>query len=187
MVTLPSSAASGANNLARYDFGTIAWSAVPGLSVNDYVYALANAPNGGVLVGGYFASAGGIAANDVAEYNRGQHLVGSGSGHEWVRLCSGPPAERRSDRGRLFPFCGRRRDNQHRAYHSPATNAWSTLGAVPNGDILALVLLPNGDLIAGGYFASVGGVAANNIARYNAATNTWSAAQALAQATACMP
>ena len=36
-----------------------------------------------------------------------------------------------------------------------------------NGSINALVMLPNGDLIAGGSFSSVGGVAANNIARWN--------------------
>jgi hypothetical protein len=38
---------------------------------------------------------------------------------------------------------------------------------------LALAVLPSGDLIAGGYFTTAGGVSANRIARWNG--TSWSA------------
>src|SRR5262245_21143775 len=37
----------------------------------------------------------------------------------------------------------------------------------PNGHIRALILLPNGDLVAGGEFTTIGGVGANRIARWD--------------------
>jgi hypothetical protein len=54
------------------------------------------------------------------------------------------------------------------------TPGWSPGIGVPgiNGIVNALVVMPNGDLVAGGQFSSAGGVAANGIARWNGAS--WS-------------
>ncbi len=51
---------------------------------------------------------------------------------------------------------------------------WSALGAGVDGDVNAIAIC--GDYIyAGGSFSHAGGVSANNIARWNTTTNTWSA------------
>jgi hypothetical protein len=47
---------------------------------------------------------------------------------------------------------------------------WSDLGV--NGYVLALAVLPNGELWAGGQFVSAGTIGARNIARWNGVT--WS-------------
>ncbi|MFN9064437.1 MAG: immunoglobulin domain-containing protein, partial [bacterium] len=44
-----------------------------------------------------------------------------------------------------------------------------------NGHVSAIVVLPGGDVIAGGSFTTAGGVSANRIARYNPSTGVWSA------------
>ncbi|MGE3175526.1 MAG: hypothetical protein AB7O97_23080 [Planctomycetota bacterium] len=54
----------------------------------------------------------------------------------------------------------------------PATGEWSELGGGMTGagfDVRTLLALPNGDLIAGGHFATSGGVPTNGIARWNGA------------------
>lgn len=54
--------------------------------------------------------------------------------------------------------------------------AWSQVGtAAPNGAVNALAVDSQGRLYAAGAFTTVGGIAANRIARYDPATNTWSA------------
>jgi hypothetical protein len=50
---------------------------------------------------------------------------------------------------------------------------WSALGTGVDGDVYALAVLPGGDLIAGGFFATAGGVSATDIARWNG--TAWSA------------
>jgi hypothetical protein len=59
-------------------------------------------------------------------------------------------------------------------------SSWSALGggvSPPSGssasDVLALALLPNGDVVAGGGFGSAGSVPARNLARWNG--SSWSA------------
>lgn len=53
----------------------------------------------------------------------------------------------------------------------PVTLTWSNFGAgmggVPSPAVFALASLSNGDLVAGGEFTTAGGIAANNIARWN--------------------
>ncbi|MFN6194561.1 MAG: hypothetical protein ACK5BN_12155, partial [Planctomycetota bacterium] len=52
----------------------------------------------------------------------------------------------------------------------PATGVWSALGAGMDESVLALAVMPNGDLIAGGSFTTAGGVAANRLARWTGTT-----------------
>jgi hypothetical protein len=49
---------------------------------------------------------------------------------------------------------------------------WSALGTGTNGDVLALLIRPNGDLIAAGNFTVAGGVSAGRIAKWNGASWT---------------
>lgn len=56
------------------------------------------------------------------------------------------------------------------ASFDPVTNTWASLGGGMSGnfpEVTALTVLPNGDLIAAGRFELAGGVAANNIARWD--------------------
>jgi hypothetical protein len=59
-----------------------------------------------------------------------------------------------------------------------ASGTWSTLGTGSsngvNGGVNALAVLGN-EVYVGGYFFLAGGVSANNVARFNTQTNTWSA------------
>jgi hypothetical protein len=70
------------------------------------------------------------------------------------------------------------------ARYIDATGAWSTMaGGVSGTSVAALLTLPNGDVVVGGTFTSVGpGVAAQNIAIYRSATNTWQSIGAIAGA-----
>jgi hypothetical protein len=58
------------------------------------------------------------------------------------------------------------------AAYDPATRSWSPLGSGTNGEVFALAVLPNGDLVAGGDFFVAGGQFASAIARWNG--TTWS-------------
>ncbi|HEX6811868.1 MAG TPA: hypothetical protein VF384_09630 [Planctomycetota bacterium] len=64
----------------------------------------------------------------------------------------------------------------HLATYDPATGAWGALGgigpAMSLAEVYALAVMPNGDLVVGGMFSSVGGVTANSIARWNG--SVWS-------------
>lgn len=57
------------------------------------------------------------------------------------------------------------------------TPSWQTQIGAPGTlmPVRVVVELPNGDIVAGGDFTSIGGVAAAHIARYSPGTNTWSA------------
>ncbi|XVJ58969.1 MAG: hypothetical protein HEQ23_06025 [Tepidisphaera sp.] len=70
------------------------------------------------------------------------------------------------------------------ARYIDATGAWSTMaGGVSGTSVAALLTLPSGDVVVGGTFTSVGpGVAAQNIAIYRSATNTWQSIGAIAGA-----
>lgn len=60
------------------------------------------------------------------------------------------------------------------ALYRPSTNTWASLGVGANGAIDVLLLLPDGDLLAGGRFSMAGGVSAQGIARFHPASNAWS-------------
>jgi hypothetical protein len=47
------------------------------------------------------------------------------------------------------------------------SGTWDSLAGGSDGPVFAVAVRPNGDLLAGGHFSTVGGVPANNIARWN--------------------
>jgi len=100
-----------------------AWSPMS-TGLNGTVAALAVAQNGDLIAGGYFRTAGNLTVNRVARWN----------GESWTNLGSG---------------------------------IGSTNVGFPLEGVTALAVLPNGDLVAGGNFALAGGIAVNNIARWN--------------------
>jgi N-acetylneuraminic acid mutarotase len=57
------------------------------------------------------------------------------------------------------------------------TNTWSTLGTGSSNGVNYEVSCAGGvgnEVVVGGLFTSAGGVSANNVARFNTQTNTWS-------------
>ncbi|MDO7849557.1 hypothetical protein Q5H92_24555 [Hymenobacter sp. M29] len=164
-----------ANFVAKWNGTT--WTSLgtgPGNGVDNTVSALALAGNGDLYVGGLISRAGGVAVNGVAKWNGttwsplgtgltdsgglpgvGQALVVAGNGDLYA--------------GGRFAQAG----------GGPASNiarwngtAWSPLGLGAgvtnrNEQVNALALAANGDVYAGGTFSQAGGVAANNIAKWN--------------------
>jgi len=59
--------------------------------------------------------------------------------------------------------------------YNKETGAWSAPAVGANGIIYALAKLPDGRIVAGGAFTSIGGVAASRIAVYDPTTGTWEA------------
>lgn len=138
-----------------------------GSGLNNHVYALAVLPDGDVLVGGIFTTAGGAPANQIARYNP--------TTEAWSAVGDGLS-------GAVGPFTVLPNGDVIAAgaagYISrlnPTTGVWSTLGSGVNGSVYAVAVLPDGDLIVGGEFTTAGGLSANRIARFNPATETWSA------------
>jgi hypothetical protein len=152
------------------------WSSL-GTGLDSVVYALAALPNGDVVAGGSFGSAGGVEAFRVAKWN-GTNWSAVGTGmdapvHALAVLPSGDVVA-----GGYFKVTG---IGGHPLPYLAIWNGveWSTLGTAPpttgndhGPPVGALLTLPNGDLIAGGNFTSVGGIAALTVARWDG--SSWS-------------
>jgi hypothetical protein len=144
--------------------------------MNNPVNALATLPNGDLVAGGSFTTAGGVSANRIARWNgTSWSALGSGLGsgvNDWVRaLATMPNGDLVAGGG--FTTAGGVSANRIVRWNG---TSWSALGSGITGVlgpfVGALAVLPNGDLVAGGYFATAGG-SAYGIARWNGAS--WSA------------
>jgi hypothetical protein len=185
-----------ANHVARYNPATNSWSvlgtdAQNGVSGNfffpSFVADLAVDGQGRVYVGGFFSQAGSVSANSVARYDPATN--------SWSALGTGPQngvdgfvnalaidGQGRVYVGGLFVEAGGVSAN-HVARYNPATNSWSVLGTdAQNGvsggffpSVVALAVDGQGGVYVGGSFTEAGDVSANYVARYNPATNSWSA------------
>ncbi len=60
-------------------------------------------------------------------------------------------------------------------YYDSARQGWNTLGTGVNDDVYATAILPGGDIVAGGFFTTAGGISTSCIARYKYNTRVWSA------------
>ncbi len=149
--------------------------------VDGSVRALAVIPGGDVIVGGSFASAGGVSTNGIARYNPSTGAwseSGSGGISAPVTALAVLPG------GDVIVGGGFGIAGGVEAYgiarYNPSTGAWSAPGAgvyknsTGAGSVTALTVLPGGDVVVGGFFDAAGGVPANNMARYNPSTGLWS-------------
>jgi hypothetical protein len=179
-----------ANYVARFNTQTNTWSSLgTGSSngVNELVNALAVVGNE-VVVGGSFTSAGGVSANRVARFNTQTNTwssLGTGSsngvsGGDFPYVYALAVSGNEVVVGGRFTSAGGVSAN-YVARFNTQTNTWSTLGTgssngVSGGDfpyVYALAVSGN-EVVVGGSFGSAGGVSANNVARFNTQTNTWS-------------
>lgn len=134
------------------------------------VNGMARADNG-VIIGGQFTQVSGSATNRVAQWD----------GSSWTRFTTGPgnglvAAVASTSAGIFiggnFDDFGAVTDTKRLAMWNGS--AWVSLGAVEGAVVEELQVIGN-YLYAGGVFTSIGGVTANNIARYNLSTQTWEA------------
>jgi hypothetical protein len=174
---------ASANRVARFNTQTNTWSTLgTGSSngVNEQVRALAVVGNE-VVVGGYFTSAGGVSANNVARFNTQTNTwssLGTGSSNgvnSFVNALAVVGSE--VFVGGYFNEAGGVSANRVARFNTQ-TNTWSSLGTgssngVSGGNVNALAVVGN-EVVVGGSFTSAGGVSANNVARFNTQTNTWS-------------
>ena len=135
----------------------------------SYVYAL-TVYDGKLIAGGRFPTAGGVAANNIASWD-GSSWSPLGSGMSiWQCLCP-DRVRRETDSGGLF------HNGRWRGGEQDSVLGWEQLVAVGVGDeddypdVYALTVY-DGKLIAGGYFTTAGGVAANRIASWDG--SSWS-------------
>jgi hypothetical protein len=139
------------------------------------VFALAVMPNGDLIAGGDFTSAGGVPASYVARWNgTAWSPLGSGMDGEVLSLAVMPNGDLVA--GGFFATAGGVTVNCIARWDG---TSWSALGSPVSGVagfygyVFSLQVMPNGDLIAGGNFEGAGGVAVSNIARWNG--KAWSA------------
>ena len=163
-----------AYNIARWN-GT-AWNALSTGVANPFnfplVRALAVAGNGDVYAGGEFSQAGGVAAANVAKWN----------GTSWSPLGTGV-ANGVNDAGinalavagngdvytgGIFLQAGGTLTSGIARWNGTAWVLFGIGGASGvGGMVYAVAVVGNGDVYVGGGFSQAGGVAANNIARWN--------------------
>ncbi len=154
------------------------WSPWPSTAsgMDSYVRTLLVMPQGSVVAGGHFSTAGGLAAANVAEWN----------GSSWTALGSGTTGfasqvnalvlwEGSLIVGGDFSSAGGL-PARNIAVWDPTNNTWAALGTglgVAGDDVTSLVVW-RGKLIAGGSFSLSGSSVVHNVAEWTASSGTWS-------------
>lgn len=150
--------------VARRD-GT-AWQSLGG-GTDLPVRALDVLPNGDVVIAGDFSRTGAVATAGVARWNGTQW-----SSMPWLLpfvdvITHGPSGE-------MYAAHSAPQSGRYSVARSTG-GAWTEIVDHPycNGQVAAVAVLPNGDVVAGGAFSAVGFRAANCVARWNG--TSWSA------------
>lgn len=166
-----------AAGIAQYNPATNTWAAI-GSGVTYFggaglVRSLLVLPDGDVLIGGRFDTAGGTPANSIARFSPATGVWSAfGTGMNSAVNCIEVLADGDIVAGGDFTIAGDVPVNRIARYR-PSTGAWSALGLGVNRTsggvptVNALKLLPPGrELAIGGSFTTAGGVAVNNLVRY---------------------
>lgn len=135
------------------------------------VYALAvDGPN--IYVGGIFNTAGDVAASNIARWSwtdKKWHPLGAGVSNAVGAIAVSATSVYV---GGVFSSAGGNSTGPL-ARWDKAAETWSSMGALTRDSgsprVSAIAVMANGDVVVGGQFTSIGGVAANHIARWNGA------------------
>jgi hypothetical protein len=172
--TFTTAGGAAANHVAMWSRD--GWSAMGIGTDGTYVAALAvNPPTGDVYAGGDFSTAGGVSAHHIAKWN-GSSWSALGSGmNDVVAAIAVNSSNGGVYAGGNFTTAGGVSANRIAEWNG---SAWSPLGSGPSNGVNNLVAAiavnnSNGDIHAGGFFTTAGGVSANRIAEWNG--STWSA------------
>lgn len=178
-----STSGGAAHLVARYQPATDSWSTFgtglrgsAGTSFGE-VTALDAAPNGDVVVGGNFDTAGGLLSPIFARWSAALQTwqsIASGRLHKPSALKVLPSGDIVAC-GELFDYAPGQ--PQHMiAVRNAGTGIWQDIGPLDQvGSVSAIVTLPGGDLICAGRFTSIAGIPVSNIARWNPSSGVWSA------------
>ena len=136
--------------------------------MNDDVLAIALAPNGSVVAGGWFTTAGGVAANRIARWDGATWSPLGGGCDAYVRAILVTPT---GDviAGGNFTTAATVVVNRIARWNGIG---WSSLGAGFNGTVWALCRLADGSIVAGGTFTTSGATIVRRVARWNG--SVWS-------------
>lgn len=141
-----------ANRVVLYDPVANACTAL-GSGLDGSVHALFVLPNGDLIAGGAFATAGGVAAPGVARW----------TGVAWVPMGAGLSQT-------VFDFVvlpnGDLVAAGSQCVMRWSGGAWMPMGPTSFSGVATLAVLPTGELIAGGYFEEIGGVVYQHLARW---------------------
>jgi hypothetical protein len=150
--------------------------------VSGIVYAVAADGQGNVYVGGSFIVVGGISTpvNNIARFNTQTNTwssLGTGSSNGVDGIVNALAVSGNEVYvGGIFTSAGGVSAN-YVARFNTQTNTWSSLGTGSSNGVnywvQALAVVGN-EVYVGGTFTSAGGVSANQVARFNTQTNTWS-------------
>ena len=153
------------NHIAIWDPALADWSAGAALGggLDGAVSALANLPNGELIVGGAFLAAGAVGAARIASWD-GSTWSPLGSGLDGDVLALTTTVGGEVVAAGEFTHAGGLPANRIARWDGVA---WQPFGFGMDARVRALAAMPNGDLIAGGEFTSAGGVGVNGIARWN--------------------
>lgn len=167
------------NAIARFNPRNGTWSAVGGgMNRRSMVLALATLPDGDVVAGGTFVTAGGVSVGKIARYRTATdtwEAIGTAGDVTQVTTMTLHPSGDLIVGGQFTSIGGVETSNIAR--YNLRTGTWSALGGGVIGAVTSTAVLLNGDIIAGGYLTSLGDAAAIGIARFNPATGRWSGLQ----------
>lgn len=124
-----------------------------------------------VYIGGVFESVGGVAARNIAKWNRVTSTwsaLGSGTDGAVLTIAVSNSAVYAAGQ---FNNAGGIAANRIAKWEN---NAWSALGSGLSSTVNAVAVLDN-DVYAGGLFTTAGGNAANYIAKWSTTNSNWSA------------
>jgi hypothetical protein len=155
-----------ADFVARWNGTT--WSAL-GSGLNGPALTLAALPNGVLVAGGFFTTAGGLPANRIASWNGATWTALSTGMNDAVRALAALPNGNLVAVGQ-FTSAGGVAANRVARWNG---TSWSALGTGMDNTVHALTVLPDGDFVAGGDFTTASGLSTNFVARWDG--TTWSA------------
>ncbi len=167
-----------ASHIARWDgsdwkfYGSGFGGVSTGSALNNVIYAFARMPNGDIIAGGAFTAAGTVSAKNIARWNgTSWSSLGSGTNGNVRALAVLPNGDLIA--GGRFTTAGGATVNSLARWDGSQWSAVGTgVGGVSTPIVYSLAVLPNGDVVAGGFFTAAGGVSASRIARWNGAS--WS-------------
>ncbi|MCU0864969.1 MAG: hypothetical protein MUC36_14360 [Planctomycetes bacterium] len=155
------------NNIVLYTPTTGTWTPL-GIGISGTVNALATLANGDLAVGGNFSVAGGVQAHRIARWNGvSWSPIGATFDQEVLALATLPNGDLVA--GGSFAAVGSVVTLRAARWDGAS---WSDVGggvSWPSGtpSVRSLAVLPNGDLVAGGWFTQAGAIPAVGIARWN--------------------
>jgi uncharacterized repeat protein (TIGR01451 family) len=161
----PSTELSGAGDESWADDYTM-----PG--VNGTVYAIVQADDGTIYVGGAFTSAGGVVARNLAKWSSATGWAEVGGGVDESVYALALDAAGNLYAGGWFDTAGTTPVGYVAMWNGAA---WSDLdgGMAGFGATVHTLLVDGGNVYAAGQFATAGGVTANNVAKWDGLS--WSA------------